>query len=512
MSWTIGLASITQSAIDGTLFNSLSSVVWTGITLTLSVPVILGYVAVAVDWYVWSKLPSRAESADALNRLRWIVICCALCSGVFYLSDVPWLVWRFYDAVLLTMVLYTWSFVLRTPAFGRLGARLAQVDELERSAERYHQIAELLPHMVWTANAQGRVNFANQRWRQYTGDNRTWLEAIHPDESAAAMVAWRRAVEARQPLTIEARLLGRNGGGAEAYRTFIVQATPLAHEKFVLWLGACADIDDQKQLAQQKEKQARQKSFFLNALSHDLRAPLHNVLLNAHLLKMTARDEAEVESVNVIMENAVAAGELVTRLLEFARMGGQEHNTVEVIALEPMLQQLVRRFTPGIEQKGLFIRYESGGDVRVGTDRQKLERIVTNLIDNAIKYTSSGGITVALSPGEGNVRLRVIDTGIGVPPGNAPHLFDEFYQVNNHERDRSKGFGMGLAICKSLADHIGADVRLASTGQAGSCFEVVLPGAVVVARSGGVGADRGGRSYCAAGDVADSAPAGVCGV
>src|SRR5439155_1130592 len=183
----------------------------------------------------------------------------------------------------------------------------------------------------------------------------------------------------------------------------------------VKWLGACADIEDQKLLATEKELQARQKSFFLNALGHDLRAPLHNVLLNAQLLKMSAdsnggadRNGVEAESVDMIVENAICDGKLT---------------------------------------------------------------------------------------------LRVSDTGIGIPQENVPYLFDEFYQVNNYERDRSKGFGMGLAICKSLARHIGGEVRLAGTGPEGSCFEVTCKR---------VRADRGGRPDGEPGDRGDPVESGLC--
>src|SRR5262249_41726258 len=100
--------------------------------------------------------------------------------------------------------------------------------------------------------------------------------------------------------------------------------------------------------------------------------------------------------------------------------------------------------------------------------------VVGNLVDNAIKYTQHGGVTLELLVRAADVAVRITDTGIGIPEASAAYLFDEFYQVNNYERDRAKGFGMGLAICKCLAHQIGGDVRLAHSGPDGSCFEVVL--------------------------------------
>jgi signal transduction histidine kinase len=199
----------------------------------------------------------------------------------------------------------------------------------------------------------------------------------------------------------------------------------------------------------------------------------------------------------------------VTRLLDFAKVGAHDHNVIETVPVAAVVSHVARRFQPIAEQRGLNLHVNVDAatidGVTVQTDRHKLERIVSNLVDNAIKYTQQGGVTVDLSVSqecEGNaVSVRVSDTGIGIPVGNVAFLFDEFYQVNNHERDRNKGFGMGLAICRSLARSLGGDVRLAGTGPTGSCFELVLKGA---------GADRGGRPDGAPGDRTDPQAAGLC--
>jgi len=472
---------------------------WPTVTTLLSLCVAAGYCAIAINWFFQTKLAHHAESRAALARLRNISIVCAICGMVLFAAQTPWVLWRVYDAFLLLIGFHAWSFVVRTRGPGLVDDRLKQVDELERSATKYREIAELLPHMVWTATNDGRVDFSNQRWREYAGDDRTWLEALHPDEWERVWSQWNVAIVSRQPVTMEARLRKASDAGADVYRTFVIKATPIVRGDAVKWLGACADVEDQKQLAAEKEMQARQKSFFLNALSHDIRAPLHNVLLNAHLLKMSVNDEADAESVEMIVENAVAAGELVTKLLDFAKVGAQDHNDIERVSIAAVLQQVVRRFQPITEQKGLYLRVaDPEADAHVLTDRQKLERIVSNLVDNAIKYTEHGGVVLDLRVRDGAVCVAVLDSGVGVAPEHVPHLFDEFYQVNNYERDRSKGFGMGLAICRSLARHIGGDVRLAHTGPDGSCFEVAIadarPAPPPANRGvGAAGGDRGGR-------------------
>jgi PAS domain S-box-containing protein len=495
---------------------------WAWLTLTLSAAVTVGYVLIAFNGYFQAKLRRRRESRAAMARLTGIVACCGAFGVWFFASDLSWRAWRAYDLVLAALAAYTWWFALRMRGLGLVDQRLAEADELERAVTRYRDIAELLPHVVWTATADGQVDFSNRRWAEFAEAGRTWLEALHPDESDDVHAWWGRVVRDRLPASREMRLAGRDG----EFRTFVVSATPSSHGGAVKWLGACADVEDQKRLAAEKEAQARQKTFFLNALSHDLRAPLHNILLNGHLLKLSAKDPGDVESVEMIMENAVAAGDLVTKLLDFAKVGALDQNQADVVPLAGMLRQVARRFQPVAEQKGLSLRVVAEADLEVLTDRQKLERVLANLVDNAVKFTDRGGVVLELArsegepreqPGPGAARVRVRDTGIGVPAGAADYLFDEFFQVDNHERNRAKGFGMGLAICRSLARQLGGDVRLANTGPGGSCFELVLDGCgprcdprTEPHCEPEDGARRGGRPDGPQGGDRDPEAAGVC--
>jgi signal transduction histidine kinase len=456
-----------------------NGVAWPAVSTALSLVVIAGYCLIGFNWYFQTKVIQREAARPALVRLGVITAVGVVGAGLWFL-DASWAIWRGYDLALLLLAVNTWLYLFNMRGLGLVEDRLALTAELEAEAARYREIAELLPDMVWTATADGQVDFCNQRWREYRGDSRSWLEAAHPDERIVAATRWGRAVAERNPFYIDVRL-----GGVQGYRTFAVRATPIVRGSSVKWLGACADIEDQRLLAMEKELQAKQKSFFLNALSHDLRAPLHNVLLNAHLLKMSSNDPIDPETLNTIMENAVAAGDLVTRLLDFAKVGAHEHNAADRTSLDTLVKQIGRRFAPIAAQKAIALEIKADDSIEILTDRHKLERVVSNLLDNAIKYTQVGGVTLSLAASGEKTFIRIADTGVGVPPEHVPYLFDEFYQVNNYERDRNKGFGMGLAICRCLAQQINASVRLASTGPAGSCFEIVIKN---------VGVDRRGRS------------------
>jgi signal transduction histidine kinase len=447
-------------------FSTRPDLLWAWVTLTLSAAVALGYVAIAFNWYFQIKVASPQAKA-ALRRLLLISGLCALCGAGFYASDIGWGSLRLCDLTVAALAVYTWSFVLGMRGVSLVDQRLAEMEELEQRAERYREIAQLLPHLVWTATTDGRIDFSNQRWFEYAGDSRPWLAAVHCEDRDRVYAWWRSAQQAVQAATIEARLCG---AGAVC-RTFLISATPIVHAGGVKWLGACADIEDQRLLAAEREEQAKKKSFFLSALSHDLRTPINAVALHAELLQSSVTDEEVAQSAKAITESAAAASELINRLLDFAKVGSLDRNEVGRLSLGAALRQVHQRYLPLAELHGLYFRLSHHDEVELRTDRHKLARIVGNLVENAIKYTKEGGVTLTVENAGDVVTIQVHDTGIGVPHDKAMHLFDEFYQVENDERDRRKGFGLGLAICRSLARQIGGEVRLAHTGAAGSCFE-----------------------------------------
>src|SRR4051794_15668427 len=206
---------------------------WAWLTLTLSVLVAVGYGAIAFNWYFLSKVAGRHASRAAVRRLSSIVLCCGAFGLWFLVADMSWPAWRVYDGVLLLLACHTWWFALRMRGMGLINERLAQLDELENSCNRYREIAELLPHIIWTATGDGRVDFSNRSWAEYAGAGRTWLDSVHPDERPEVAGWWENVLRAKAPATREIRL----GGGA-GHRTFVVSATPIVRGEAVKWLGA----------------------------------------------------------------------------------------------------------------------------------------------------------------------------------------------------------------------------------------------------------------------------------
>ncbi len=239
------------------------------------------------------------------------------------------------------------------------------------------------------------------------------------------------------------------------------------------------------------EEEARRKTRFLAAISHDIRTPVNALVLTCQLLEMAGNgrgqtDPAEVhELIAGLRTHAASLVELVNDLLDIARydQGKLEFHETE-FSLGPFASQTLEALRPLARQKSLALTLDNASPrAVVQADRVKLARVLQNLVSNAIKFTESGeiGVTLRASTADG-LRLSVRDTGIGIPPAQHESIFDEFAQLRNPERDRTKGTGLGLAICRRLVTAMDGQIRVVPEPQErGTTFLVTLPPDRVVA-------------------------------
>ena len=239
-------------------------------------------------------------------------------------------------------------------------------------------------------------------------------------------------------------------------------------------------------LAKSREESKR-KTFFLNAISHDLRTPLNGLMLQANLAELHAstNDAGGVQqSIEDIKSSVKLTAELLDGLLEFARLETAEDRISPTdFDLGELLRELLNSHAAQASKKSLELTCSSFNVINMSSDRLRLERVLNNLLSNAIKFTERGSVRIEVESTVKQVKISVVDTGIGIARENQQRLFEEFYQVQNHERDRQKGFGLGLAICRRLADQLDGNVECASEHGKGSRFTVLLPRVVGAARS-----------------------------
>lgn len=232
------------------------------------------------------------------------------------------------------------------------------------------------------------------------------------------------------------------------------------------------ELDRARQLAEQL---SRAKSQFFAAASHDLRQPLHAMGLFAAALSEKVRDPEVSNVVNSISASVEALETLFNELLDLSKIdAGAVKPHLMDFDIQPLLDRLAMDFEPEAFDKGLRLRMHAFHQ-HVFSDPLLLERILRNLITNAIRYTRSGGVLVGCRRRGRGLRIEVWDTGVGIPQDQQQRVFDEFVQIGNPERDRRKGLGLGLSIVKRLADLLQHPLELRSRPGLGSVFRLDLP-------------------------------------
>jgi signal transduction histidine kinase len=222
----------------------------------------------------------------------------------------------------------------------------------------------------------------------------------------------------------------------------------------------------------------RAKTQFFAAASHDLRQPLHAMGLFAEALRQKNHDEEVSQLVNSINASVDALEGLFSELLDITRIdtGGVEVHDSHFEVGE-ILRKLRLNFEPTAFEKGLSLRLRGGSKV-VFADPLLVERILRNLVSNAIRYTNDGTVLVGTRRRGDKVLLQVMDTGLGIRETERARIFEEFYQVPHTGvvlPEQRKGLGLGLAIVKRLADLMHAPLSLASVPGKGSVFTLELP-------------------------------------
>ncbi len=229
---------------------------------------------------------------------------------------------------------------------------------------------------------------------------------------------------------------------------------------------------------QEAEVANRSKTQFFAAASHDLRQPLHAMGLFAEALRQRSHDEEVTHLVTSINGSVDALEGLFSELLDITKIdtGGvdvmPEHFNIGVI-----FRKLKLHFEPTAFEKGLALRFR-GEQHNVYADPLLVERILRNLLSNAIRYTNDGTVLVSCRRRDGRLVLQVWDTGVGIREREQEHIFEEFYQVPYNETlspQQRKGLGLGLAIVKRLAGLISAPLTLRSQSGRGSVFSLLLP-------------------------------------
>jgi signal transduction histidine kinase len=288
-----------------------------------------------------------------------------------------------------------------------------------------------------------------------------------------------RAAQARRLEQQNAELAAANAALADANAKLGAREVELAQRN--------AALDELRRVA---EASSGRKTELLAAVSHDIRSPVNAINLIATYIRRAADDPASSQQVPRMAErlqaNTSSLLELVSDVLDMAQLDSGEVKCRPVtFRLDDLVADRCRTEAPQAEAKGLALSHTVATPMIVHTDRSKLDRMLTNLVTNAIKYTPAGSVSVTtgLDPG-GRPQLEVRDTGPGILPEDRDRIFNEFTRGSLVHADGQHGWGMGLAICRRLARLLGAAVEVDSEPARGSTFRIVLPASARVVDGG----------------------------
>ena len=338
-------------------------------------------------------------------------------------------------------------------------------------------------------------NSTNSSWRVIKSGQPEWSESITDQQLVEGAFDGEhlqilRSLQLKSYIAVPLRARGATIGAltlvfAESGRRYRDSDVELAMD---LARRAAVAVDNAR-LYQQLQLADRRKDEFLAMLAHELRNPLAPISTAAQLLRLAAGNHPLVSGASDVISRQVAhMTELVDDLLDVSRVTrGLIELDRKPVDIQPVIEAAVEQIQPAVDAKGQNLVWSiADTGARVDGDRARLIQVVTNLLNNASKYTPQGGqIGLRLdADGDRRIRLSITDNGAGIEPGLLPHIFELFTQ-GQRSPDRSQGgLGIGLALVRRIVQLHGGEVTVHSAGLGlGSCFTVILPRAPEPAES-----------------------------
>jgi two-component system phosphate regulon sensor histidine kinase PhoR len=280
--------------------------------------------------------------------------------------------------------------------------------------------------------------------------------------------AFREALESgeRAEVTVETRSTDR--------RVFELRVAPLRIERSDRGRGAIGVFFDITRL----EALERTRQEFLSNVSHELRTPLTAIMAFVETLEEGAIDDPENNwrFLEIIRKNGRRMQELIDDILDLSSIeAGNVTLELQSVRLAPLVNDVLTSIAARINGRQITISNRIAPDIRVFADQRRLEQMLTNLVDNAVKFNRDGGSVVVDCAAEERVRISVTDTGEGIAPEQLARIFERFYRVDRARSRELGGSGLGLAIVKHLARAHGGETQVRSRIGEGTVFTIELP-------------------------------------
>lgn len=380
------------------------------------------------------------------------------------------------------------------------------VAKLRESEERFREMANGLPLIVWVHDATGKQEFVNDTFCEYFGITREmlrkerWRLLVHDEDGAAYSEQFMAAVREQRSFHAEARV--RRADGEWRWMESWGRPRLSPNGEFLGHIGTSVDVTERKLYELSLEEHDRRTNSFLTKLARELRNPLAPIRTGLELLQQVQDDAAIREEVRgTIQRQTRQLIKLVDNLVDISQVSrGQLELHKRPMRLEEVAHMAVEMTRPMIDEGGHHLTLDLEPEIEMEADRERLAQVLANLLNNAAKYTPHGGQLILKTARHGDeVVLIVRDSGIGIPLEMRERVFDAFAHGDPTAADGDawphghRGLGIGLTLVKHLAELHGGRVEVFSEGaNRGSQFTVRLP--APIQRAGDAGGELRGES------------------
>ncbi|HZZ31454.1 MAG TPA: ATP-binding protein [Phenylobacterium sp.] len=367
---------------------------------------------------------------------------------------------------------------------------VAALERTERSEERLRLAIEIADLHVWEADFRRRELFSLGAAADFYTEALTYKKitsdiwaSIDERDRPRVQEEWRRHIEEGAPYRPEYRV--NRSDGREVWLQGALRFLTDEDGKPLRMIGALQNITDRKagefalvRAKEEAESATRAKSAFLATMSHEIRTPLNGVLGMAQAMAMGEVTEQQRERLEVIRQSGESLLAILNDVLDLSKIeAGKlelEHSEFDI---DELSRGAIGAFAATAEAKGLSFELKVARGARgvYRGDSVRVRQILYNLVSNALKFTETGGVKVAVSRKRAMLSIAVRDTGIGIAPEKLTGLFQKFEQADASTTRRYGGTGLGLAICRDLVDLMGGAISVDSILGEGTTFTADLP-------------------------------------
>lgn len=348
-------------------------------------------------------------------------------------------------------------------------------EEASRQNERYlHELANAMSQLVWISGPNGNVRYFNERIAEYTGMEKlpdgtwSWEGLIHPDDLSSTVTGWLSSVAANSDFVMEHRIQTKKG-----YRWHLTRIIPYKDElgKVSKWIGTATDIDDIKQIALRKDD-------FLSVASHELRTPITSIKAYSQLLLNTYKDSNDGFLNSALAKLEIQANKMAKLVNDFLKLSKIESGRLQLNKKTFCINNLVNEIAEDIQLVSVNHRIivRQSEVAMVMADRERIAQVITNFLNNAVKYSPGAEeVSVDIKITGNKVKVSVSDKGIGIKPDEHQKIFERFYRAESNTNISFSGFGIGLYISAEIINRHQGEIGVHSEEGKGSTFYFILP-------------------------------------